>query len=469
MRNFEYHEPTAIGDACLLLKRYKGEAVVYAEIGPRVAMKSGSTAAGPYHIPHVKIDAMAVYTHKPSVGAFRGFGVSQSAWAIESHTDMMAQALKMDPLEIRLKNAYEEGGEFVTRETLTSIGLKSCLQKVATAIRWQEKDRHPSETHFQRGKGLACLIKGTITPSASSSALKLNEDCSLTLYAGTIEMGQGSETTLALIASKELGIPLERIRVMAVDSDVVPYDLTTSSSRFTFHMGKAVQLAAQDLCQQLKYIVVAEYGVPLDQVGFANGKVQFVETTLEYGEVLDKRYGMPGGTLIGRGEVRSQTLIKPGETMTSVFWFVGAGAVEVEVNRETGKLKVLKYVTAVDVGKAINPEGCRQQLAGAAITGMGQALYEQVVFDNGQLLNPNLIDYNIPALGDMPEVIETISVEVPHTEGPYGAKGIGETSLIPVAPAIGNALYDAVGIRLKELPITSEKIFFAMERSKEKS
>ena len=149
---------------------------------------------------------------------------------------------------------------------------------------------------------------------------------------------------------------------------------------------------------------------------------------------------------------------------TSAFWFLGAGAAEVEVDRETGKLRILKYVTAVDVGKAINPLGCKQQLAGAAITGLGQALFEEMVFDSGQLVNPNLVDYIIPALGDMPDVIESIPVEVPHKDGPFGAKGIGETSLIPVAPAIANAVFDAAGVRIKELPITSEKIFLALEK-----
>ncbi len=441
----------------------------YAEIGPRVAMKSGYTAAGPYKIPHVKIDSLSIYTNKPPAGAFRGFGVSQSSWANESQMDIIANALKMDPLEIRLKNVYEEGSEFVTGEHLTSIGLKSCLEKVAASVEWKKKPRQSRDGQSRRGKGIACLIKATITPSVSCAAVKLNEDGSATILTGTVEMGQGSDTVLAQIVNHELEIPMDRIQVLAADTDVVPYDLTSSSSRSTFHMGKAIQLAARDLGQQLKEIVIHEYGIPAEHVTLSGGKVRLPETALDYKEVLFKRFGMPGGTLLGQGEVRTRATNAEGEKMTSVFWFVGAGAIELEVDQRTGKPKILKYATAVDVGKAVNPLGCQQQLRGAAITGIGQALFEELVFDNGQLVNPNFIDYILPALGDMPEVIDPISVEIPHSEGPMGAKGIGETALIPVAPAIASAVFDAVGVRIKELPVTGEKIFFALQATKDKS
>ncbi len=456
----------------------------YAEIGPRVAKKSGYTAAGPYRIPNLKIDSMSIYTNKPPAGAFRGFGVSQSAWAHECQMDIIAAALKMDPLEIRLKNGYEEGNEFVTGEKLTSIGLRPCIEEVAKAIGWGSskdeglKGSSPSAmrkalsgegSSFKRGKGIACLIKATITPSISSAVVKLNEDGSATIYTGTVEMGQGSETVLAQIVGRELGIPLKNIQVLGVDTDVVPYDLTTSSSRSTFHMGKAVQLAAQDLKDQLKQIVVQEYGIPAEQVQFSEGKISLPEAAIDYREVLFKRFGMQGGTLVGQGQVKTKVTDEYGGKSTSAFWFVGAGAAEVEVDSETGKLKILKYVTSVDVGKAISPLGCRQQLTGAAITGMGQALFEEIVFDSGQLINPNFVDYVLPSLGDMPDGIEPIIVEIPHKQGPFGAKGIGETALIPVAPAIANAVFDAVGVRIKDLPIKAEKIFLALEEAKAKS
>jgi CO/xanthine dehydrogenase Mo-binding subunit len=443
----------------------------YAEIGPRVAKKSGYTAAGPYRIPNLKIDSYSIYTNKPPAGAFRGFGVSQSAWAVESQMDIIAAALKIDPLELRKKNGYNEGDKFVTEETLRAVGLKQCLDEVATAIGWDSREtrRHgdkEKEENIRRGKGIACMIKATITPSISCAVVKLNEDASLSIYAGTVEMGQGSETVLAQIAGKELGIPLGNIQVLGVDTDVVPYDLTTSSSRSTFHMGKAVQLAAQDLQRQLRQIVAAEYRVPEEKINFADGKIRLPEAQIDYAEVMFKRFGMQGGTLVGEGQVKTSTKDEFGEKSTSAFWFLAAGAVEVEVDIDTGKFKLVKYATAVDVGKALNPLGCRQQLAGAAITGIGQAMFEEIAYDNGQLINPNLVDYVLPSLGDMPPVIEPICVEVPDRNGPFGAKGIGESALIPVAPAIANAIYDAVGVRIKDLPIKAEKIYLGLENRK---
>jgi CO/xanthine dehydrogenase Mo-binding subunit len=435
----------------------------YAEIGPRVAKKSGYTAAGPYKIANLKIDSYSVYTNKPPAGAFRGFGVSQSAWAVESQMDIIAAALKIDPLELRKQNGYDEGDKFVTEETLRAVGLKECLDEVAKSIGWQKKVEGKKETNIKRGKGLACMIKATITPSISCAVVKLNEDASLSIYTGTVEMGQGSETVLAQIAGKELGIPIQTIQVLGVDTDVVPYDLTTSSSRSTFHMGKAVQLAAQDILRQLKQIVVKEYGVPEDKVTFADGKIRLPETQLDYAEAMFKRFGMQGGTLVGEGQVKTSVKNEFGEKSTSAFWFLAAGAAEVEVDVDTGKFKLIKYATAVDVGKALNPLGCRQQLAGAAITGIGQAMFEEIAYDNGQLINPNLVDYVLPSLGDMPPVIDPICVEVPDRNGPFGAKGIGESALIPVAPAIANAVFDAVGVRIKDLPIKAEKIYLALE------
>jgi len=448
----------------------------YAEIGPRVAKKSGYTAAGPYRIPNLKIDSYSVYTNKPPAGAFRGFGVSQSAWAVESQMDIIAAALKIDPLALRLKNGYVDGDRFVTEETLRSVGLKDCLDGVAKSIGWGAEQpfnrstvQGSNGTNLRRGKGLACMIKATITPSISCAAVKLNEDSSLSIYSGTVEMGQGSETVLAQIAGEELGIPLRQIQVLGVDTDVVPYDLTTSSSRSTFHMGKAVQLAAQDIMRQLREIVIKEYGVPADQVSFADGKVRLPESSLDYAEIMFKRFGMQGGTLMGEGELKTSVKDEYGEKSTSAFWFLAAGAAEVEVDIETGKFKLLKYATAVDVGKPLNPLGCRQQLNGAAITGIGQAVFEEIAYDNGQLINPNLIDYVLPSLADMPASIDPIAIEIPDRNGPFGAKGIGESALIPVAPAIANAIFDAVGVRIKDLPIKAEKVYLALEDMKNKT
>ena len=220
--------------------------------------------------------------------------------------------------------------------------------------------------------------------------------------------------------------------------------------------------------RQLKQIAAKEYGVPEDKISFAGGKVRLPETVLDYSEVMFKRFGMQGGTLVGDGQVKTLVKDEFGEKSTSAFWFLAAGAAEVEVDIETGKIRLVKYASAVDVGRALNPLGCRQQLAGAAITGIGQAMFEEIAYDNGQLINPNLVDYVLPSLGDMPAVIDPIAIEIPDRNGPFGAKGIGESGLIPVAPAIANAVFDAVGVRIKDLPIKAEKIYLALEAARGK-
>ena len=454
----------------------------YAEIGPRVAKKSGYTACGPYRIPNLKIDSYSVYTNKPPAGAFRGFGVSQSAWAVESQMDIIAAALKMDPLELRKKNGYDEGDTFVTEETLRAIGLKECLDEVAKSIGWEARQTRRqgdkeaygngevdlgATSNLRKGKGLACMIKATITPSISCAVVKLNEDASLSIYSGTVEMGQGSETVLAQIAGKELGIRTGedtssrrryRRRALRFNHVVEPFDLSHGQSGAAGGAGHPAP--AQDrssrrntACRKIRSVC-------------ADGKIRLPEAQLDYAEVMFKRFGMQGGTLVGEGQVKTSVKDEFGEKSTSAFWFLAAGAAEVEVDVDTGKFKLLKYATAVDVGKALNPLGCRQQLAGAAITGIGQAMFEEIAYDNGQLINPNLVDYVLPSLGDMPPVIDPICVEVPDRNGPFGAKGIGESALIPVAPAIANAIYDAVGVRIKDLPIKAEKIYLGLEHNK---
>jgi len=397
----------------------------YAEIGPRVCKKAGYTAGGPYLIPNLNIESRLIYTNCVPAGAFRGFGVTQTTWAHESQLSMIARKLNIDPLEMMLKNLVDEGDEFATGERIQSFGLRECLQKAAQAIDWGKKSRS-TDSSKAIGKGLACAIKSTITPSSSSAHMRLNDAGTVHVYVGTVEMGQASDTTMAQIAAEELGIPIDRITIVHSDTDLTPYDLSTSSSRSTFHMGRAVQLAAQDLKRQLALS------------------------------------GTGAHSVVGSGTVNTNTLKAKGEHQTSAFWFAGAGAAEVEVDRETGLVRVLRYAAVVDVGKPINPVHCEQQLRGAAIFGIGQALLEQMVYQDGLLINPNFLDYNLPRFLDVPKELIAVLVEHPHAEGPHGAKGIGETAIIPVAPAIANAVEDAVGARVNELPITPERVLRAL-------
>lgn len=441
----------------------------YAEIGPRVSKKSAYTAAGPYEIPHVHIESYLVYTNKVPAGAMRGFGTTQSTWAHESEIEIIARALKMDPLELRRKNLLDEGGEHITGEHVYSLAMHECLDQVAAAVEWGKRSE-PANKSLARGKGLACLIKATLTPSVSSAVVRLNEDGSATVYVGTTDIGQGSDTVMAQIASEELDIPLEQVHVVHSDTDTTPYDLTTSSSRSTFHMGRAVQLAAQDIWKQVACLAARVFHVSAEEIICENQKIKprgSDDSGLSYNALLLKHFGIKGINLIGKGLVKTETRRPDGQPQTTAFWFAGAAAAEVEVDRETGQVRVVRYATSSDVGRALNPFFCEQQLRGGAIMGIGQALMEQMVYQDGLLINPNFLDYNLPRFLDMPEEIIPILVERPHPEGPFGAKGLGENALIPAPPAIANAVEDAVGVRITDLPITPERVLMALQKREE--
>ncbi|MFQ5914917.1 MAG: xanthine dehydrogenase family protein molybdopterin-binding subunit [Nitrospinota bacterium] len=436
----------------------------YADISPRVVKNAGYVAAGPYEIPHVHVDSYCIYTNKPPGGAFRGFGVPKVAWAFESQMDDIAGGLGLDPLEFRLKNVVGEGSTFATGSRLHSVGFKQVLEKTAEAIGWG-KPSEPSPTGKPRGKGIACIIKSTLTPSTSSAAVKVNEDGSVSLLSSTIEMGQGADTVLSQIVAEELGVPLSSVSRVTPDTDVTPYDLSTSSSRSTFHMGTAVRLAAIDARNQLFGLAAEMLEVSPEDLVAADGRI-FVRGNPQRGlsieEVVQNHFNMKGGNVLGRGVMKTEGGKLDKETgqaeITTAFWFVGACGAEVEVDTETGEVKILNFVNAVDVGRAIHPAHCLGQIGGAAAQGIGQTFYEELKFDNGQPTNPNLLDYALPSFQETPDRFTSIIVENPHEKGPYGAKGVGESSIGPTAPAIANAICRAVGVRPKRLPMTPESI-----------
>ncbi len=436
----------------------------YADISHRVVKNGGYVSAGPYDIPHIHVDSYCIYTNKPPGGAFRGFGVPKVAWAFESQMDDIAEALGMDPLEIRLKNVVGEGSTFATGSRLHSVGFKAVLEKTAEGIGWG-KPSEPSPDGKPRGKGIACIIKSTLTPSTSSAVVKVNEDGTVSLLSSTIEMGQGADTVLSQIVAEELGVALSSVSRAMPDTDVTPYDLTTSSSRSTFHMGTAVRLAAIDARNQLFEAAAETLEVSPEDLVAADGRISVranPERGLSIEDVFQNHFKMRGGNILGRGTMKTEGGKLDKETgqaeITTAFWFVGACGAEVEVDTETGEVKILNFVNAVDVGRAIHPAHCLGQIGGAAAQGIGQTFYEELKFDNGQPTNPNLLDYALPSFEETPDRFTSIIVEIPHQNGPYGAKGVGESSIGSTAPAIANAIYHAVGVRPKRLPITPESI-----------
>jgi CO/xanthine dehydrogenase Mo-binding subunit len=445
----------------------------YAEIGPRIGHKSGYTSAGPYNIPNVWIDSYCVYTNKVPAGAFRGFGVPQVIWAYDSQTDMVARAIGADPVEFRLKPALEEGQRFATGTAVRSFGVKQAIRQAAQAIDWA-KPKGAQNGSKRRGKGIAAGVKAVLTPSISGAIVILNADGTASVLSSTVEMGQGSETTLGQIVAEELGIELNQVHIVQPDTDVTPYDTITAGSRSTYHMGNAVRMAAAKIKTQLCEVVASKLEVAPDDLIARNGRIVvrgFEERGMSVGEIFLAKFGSLGTTLAAEAVCQPTSAHMDPETGQSEkcteYWFPSATAAEVEVDTETGQLKVLQLISVGDSGTAINPRHCDQQLLGAALMHLGLTLYEEMIFEEGQLINGSLLDYQVASIKDMPESFKSVVVEVPHEDGPFGAKGVGETGALTVAPAIANAVEDAVGVRIRDLPITPEKILRALAEKHE--
>ena len=422
----------------------------YADIGPRVAQKSGFTAAGPYDIENVRIDSYEVYTNRPPAGALRGFGIPQLVWAYECHTDLLAREIGMDPLEFRRKNILHDGRPHATGTIMQHAAIGKVLEAVAERMNWSVPFDRGSGT-LRGGRGLGIGIKASISPTTSGAIVNISADGSVVLYTNTIDMGQGSDTAMAQIVAEVLDIRTEDVKVVHGDTDAAPYDMGTLGSRSTFHMGNAVKRAAEDARAKLAALA-AEVGLPEG-------------TNYPFAEIFRKRYGMRAGNVIGTGTFIPS--YKPTDSKTgqsdnvTPFWMIGGAGAEVEVDTETGHVRVLRLVNAADCGRPLNPKVARAQLSGAVIMQLGFTMYETMELDGGQVTNASFADYKIPGFRDIP-LIEAELVAATQTTGPFGAKGLGESGTFGVSPAIANAIHDAVGIRLTELPIRAEAVLRAL-------
>ena len=442
----------------------------YADIGPRTIKNGGYASVGPYRIPNAQVDSYCVYTNKPTSGAFRGYGIPQVCWAYEQQMDDIADRLGIDRVEIRKRNVLHEGDTFVTGETMHAIPVEEAIEAVANHLNWKQpldKTAGDPTGRKRRGRGLACMIKSTMTPSMSTAIAKLEEDGSLTVLSSTVEMGQGASTMLRQLAAELLRLPVDKVKLVLADTDITPYDQSTSSSRTTFSMGNAVKRACLEIEQQLLDIASDALEVSVDDLTLEDGRVVVKgspDRSKSYEDLMRHRFGSKIGTLMGRGEFKTDGGLDPetGQGKASAFWFSGAGGCEVEVDTETGEVTVLDYVAVVNSGKAINPLSCEGQIEGSVITGLGHTFYEEMIFEYGQAINPNFLDYQLPSIYELPKKMTSILLESPHREAPFGAIGVGETAISTVSPAIANAIYDAVGIRIHDLPITPEKILKAL-------
>ncbi|MFP4496638.1 MAG: xanthine dehydrogenase family protein molybdopterin-binding subunit [Vulcanimicrobiota bacterium] len=450
------------------------DAGAYTEYGANVTNSAGLSATGPYRIPNVYIDSVCVYTNLPPGGPYRGFGYSELLFGIESHFDRIAQEIGMDPVEFRRKNAIRGGDTLCYGAHMNPNGLLECIDKVSKEIEWDKKDK-TSQPHKAVGKGFACFWKApAMPPNAGSSAfLKFNEDASMNILISGMEIGQGLLTVMAQVASEVLTVPVEKIRVETPDTDYSPYEWQTVASHVTWGCGNAVRMAAEDAREQIFEMVNKALHYNISDLYLENQKVKCKtdsDFSLNLEDIVINGIQLKDGTfrgrpVLGRGSFMPQYASAISDPKTSqgghpnVHYTVGAAAVKLEIDRQTGKLRILKAVEALDCGKALNPLLVKQQIIGGLLQGLATALYEDMRFDvNGKLLNPNFTDYKIPTAMDIPDEVVPIIVEVPQFDGPFGARGAGEHPMIPAAPMIANAIYDGVKIRLKSMPLTAEKV-----------
>jgi CO/xanthine dehydrogenase Mo-binding subunit len=430
----------------------------YAETGPTVAGRTLTRILGPYRYPNLKINSYCVYTNTVSAASFRSIGGPQTAWATESQMDMIAQKLGIDPVELRHKNLVRQGEELRPKYRVLDCDLAKGFKLVTDKLGW---DGPVSKEGHGRGVGFGTTDPGA--PLASTTTVHVLADGSVVFMCGTSELGQGAKTIMSQIIAEELRVPLDRVTIRPIDTAFTPFDRSTGSSRSTTVMGKAVELAGIDARRQIVELAIEHFECPEDAITLRDGEAIAGGKKISYGQLINKHFADQGGELVGTGYAHSGMAPTPANPL---FWEIGIGAVEVSVDRETGKVHVEKYVTAADAGKAIHPLQCEGQDEGSAMMGFGHTFYEHYQWEGGQMINSSLIDYKVPTFEDVPDEFESILIEDGNGPGPYGAKGLGEGGIIPVAPAVANAVFWCTGARIKSLPLTPEKVWREIQRAK---
>lgn len=430
----------------------------YDDNGPQVTARSATRVIGPYWIPHIRTDAYQVYTNTGSAGSYRAIGAPQVIYAGESQIEMIAAKIGMDPAEVRLRNLLKKGQELRPGLKGIDANLATSLKSLVRVSGWKKSIKKKNAPI-----GMGCATSNAGATPVSVAMIRMQSDGIANIVAGSTEMGQGVRTTLTQIAAEELTLPMEQFRVAGADTKVTPYDSSTGSSRSTTLMGTAVQKAARDLKQQFVKIGAQTMGVKAGQIRVVDGALVCGEARMTFQEAFERRFGKgSGGEMIGRGEAGPEIT----NNRLPVFWEVGMGTSEVEIDHETGEVKLKKFISVADVGKAIHPEHCVAQEEGAAMQGIGHTLFEQLVYDNGQLINPNLVDYRIPTFADVPEEFHTVLVENGDGPGPFGVRGMAEGGILSVAPSVCNAIDRATGVRIKDLPLTPERVWRALRNVK---
>jgi len=450
----------------------------YSEWAVLLVKRAAAGAVGTYRIPNFKLDSYGTYTNLPITCAFRGFGCPEIEWSIEQQMDIIAEKLEIDPVEIRKKNILNEGDKDVSGMITHSIGVRKCIDEVAKWINWGERPKEKGEP-WKIGKGIAIGNKSVMAGSTSVIIVKVWQDGMIEVRHSAAQLGQGIMTTLAQIAAEEFCVSVEAIRVLSGDTAFCPFDSGTVASRSLIHNGNAAIAACRDAKQQLFKMAAPKLGVFPEDLMTSNGKIYKKGVPERSINIMDlfTPQGVPleGGEILGRGSYTGPVEREDpesGQSGRSVFDYSHtANAVELGVNVETGEIKVMRSGMACDVGKAINPKIVEGQIEGGIAMGIGIALYEEVLLEDGAPINTSFTDYHILTALDMPrgENSKAIIVETPEPQGPFQAKGAGEVPLVASAPAIANAVYNAVGVRIRDLPLHREKILEGIKMAKGKT
>ena len=430
----------------------------YAENSPLVVEKSTNRCVGPYAIPNVLIENSSLYTNTVPASSYRGFGCAQVTLPGESQIDELAAKIGKDPYEFRLANAAKPGEEFFPGMRPFDGTLKEDLETAAKSIGWG--------TPLPKGHGRTVAVSGSDAGAypLTSTAVRVHADGSVTIMTGSTELGQGSHTVLPQIAAEALGVPFENVNVVSSDTAITPYDRSTGASRTTTLMGSAVLEASQEAIQQMVVMAADVLKAKVEDIQTVRGGVRCGEVQLNWSQVISKFYALPDGEVIGRSYIR-----KSGKfAALPVFWEAAATGVEISVDEETGKITMEKLATVGDVGLAINPALAEGQDIGAATMGMGIGLFEELVYDGSQLLNGSILDYRLPRFSDLPKHVELHLVQNQDGVGPFGAKGGGEASLNSMAANIANAVDRAVGVRIRQAPLTPERVWRALQEKRMK-
>ncbi len=447
-------------DGTLAFQDIKADYLIgaYADIADRVVGKGSYPACGPYNVPAARIAARSVLSHTTPSTAFRGFGYPQVNWGVESNLDEGARALGIDRLELRLMNLAHRGDAFIPFDTPADGEWEQSVQKAAELIGWD------TPLPAGHGRGIAVGIKSGPTTGLSYSTVRLLADGSVVVFAGTSDMGQGARTVLAQIAAQELGAPLDWVTVVMGDTAVVPYDQQTSASRSTVLMGNAVLSACRSIQAQLRAMAARLHELDESQITVEGGVIHLPDRELTVLEVLKPGLGRLGGELIGNGEARKEA--EPGHPLggAPAFFEFNCTAIEARVDEDTGDVTLVKHVTVSDVGRSINPLQVRMQDEGAAIMGLGHTLMEHYIYDDaGRIRNLGAIDYRIPTSMDLPLEMVSETVENADGPGPFGAKGMSEGALLCTAPAVAAAVREACGAVIRDLPLTPERVWRAIQ------